>query len=74
MSGFARRRVRRWVKIGDPQAIPHLIQALQDEDYEVREAACEALGRIGDPQAIPPSSKPCRMRMSGFAMRRVGVG
>jgi HEAT repeat protein len=37
-------------------AVPHLIQAVQNEDYEVqvRRAACEALGRIGDPQAIPP--------------------
>jgi|GEM_PF-1256220 len=34
-------------------AVPHLIQALQDVDYEVRGAACRALGEIGDPQAIP---------------------
>jgi HEAT repeat protein len=40
--------------IGDPQAIPPLAQALQDEAWEVRKAACEALGAIGDPQAIPP--------------------
>jgi HEAT repeat protein len=40
--------------IGDPQAIPHLAQALQDEAWEVCKAACEALGAIGDPQAIPP--------------------
>jgi HEAT repeat protein len=45
--------------IGDPQAIPPLIQALQNEDYEdyevqvrVREAACEALVKIGAP-AVP---------------------
>jgi HEAT repeat protein len=33
-------------------AIPRLIQALQDEEWRVREAACKALGEIGDPQAI----------------------
>jgi HEAT repeat protein len=33
-------------EIGDPQAIPHLIQALRDEDGAVRKAACEALWRI----------------------------
>jgi HEAT repeat protein len=27
-------------EIGDPQAIPHLIQALQDENEWVRKAAC----------------------------------
>jgi HEAT repeat protein len=51
---FARRRVEALGKIGDPQAIPPLLQALQDEAWEVREAACEALGAIGNPQAIPP--------------------
>jgi HEAT repeat protein len=40
-------------QIGDRQAIPALIQALQDEDRDVRQAAAEALGQIGDPQAIP---------------------
>jgi HEAT repeat protein len=40
-------------EIGDPQAIPHLIQALQDVNSYVRWAACGALGEIGDPQAIP---------------------
>jgi HEAT repeat protein len=40
-------------EIGDPQAIPHLIQALRDDYSDVRSAACWALGRIGDPQAIP---------------------
>ena len=40
-------------QIGDPQAVPLLIQALGDSDWLVRNAAAEALGRIGDPQAIP---------------------
>ena len=35
-------------------AVPHLAQALQDEDWRVRCAACWALGEIGDAQAIPP--------------------
>jgi HEAT repeat protein len=35
------------------QVVPLLVQALQDEAWEVRKAACEALGEIGDPQAIP---------------------
>jgi HEAT repeat protein len=34
--------------------VPLLVQALQDEAWEVRKAACWALGKIGDPQAIPP--------------------
>jgi hypothetical protein len=33
--------------------VPLLVQALQDEAWWVRKAACEALGKIGDPQAIP---------------------
>jgi HEAT repeat protein len=40
------------VKIGTP-AVPALIQALGDSDWDVRRAAAEALGAIGDPQAIP---------------------
>jgi len=39
--------------IGDARAIPHLAQALQDEDSEVRHAACVVLGKIGNLQAIP---------------------
>jgi hypothetical protein len=40
-------------QIGDPQATPALIQALQDEEWWVRRAAARALGQIGDPQATP---------------------
>jgi HEAT repeat protein len=32
---------------------PHLRQALKDDEWGVRRAAAEALGKIGDPQAIP---------------------
>ncbi len=35
------------------RAVPHLLRALGDEDWRVREAAAEALGKIGDPQAVP---------------------
>jgi hypothetical protein len=40
-------------RIGDPQAVPALIQALGDSDSDVRRAAAEALGKLGDPQAVP---------------------
>jgi HEAT repeat protein len=40
-------------KIGDPQALPALLEALKDENGYVRRAAAEALGEIGDPQAVP---------------------
>jgi len=40
-------------KIGDPAAVPELIQCLEDADWSVRSAACTALGQIGDPAAVP---------------------
>jgi HEAT repeat protein len=40
------------VGLGAP-AVPALIQALGDSDWDVRRAAAEALGKLGDPQAIP---------------------
>jgi HEAT repeat protein len=40
-------------KIGDPQAVPALMEALKDRDEDVRKAVAEALGEIGDPQAVP---------------------
>jgi len=40
--------------IGDQRAVDPLIQALQDEDSYIREAAAEALGDIGDTRAIDP--------------------
>ncbi len=39
-------------KIGDPQALPALIEALKDKDSGVREVAAGALREIG-PQALP---------------------
>jgi len=40
-------------KIGNPQAVPALLQALKDKEWRVRWAAAEALESIGDPQAVP---------------------
>jgi len=40
--------------LGDTQAIPALIERLQDEDIDVSIDAADALGRIGDSSAIPP--------------------
>jgi len=37
----------------EKQAIPSLIQCLQDEDIDVSMEAAEALGRIGDAEAVP---------------------
>lgn len=40
-------------RLGDPRAVPALINTLRaDEDDDVREAAAQALGLIGDPQAV----------------------
>jgi HEAT repeat protein len=50
---FAVRQREALGKLGDPQAVPALIQALGDSDSAVRAAAAEALGAIGDPQAVP---------------------
>lgn len=59
--------VEQLVKLGT-DAVPHLIQALQDRDEEVRKASVEALGNIQDPQAIsPPSSKPCKIATGASA-------
>jgi HEAT repeat protein len=41
------------VEIG-ASAVKPLIAALDDEDWKVRNAAAEALGRIGDPSAVTP--------------------
>ena len=39
--------------IGNPSAVPDLLNALNDEDWEVREAVAWALGKIGDKRALP---------------------
>ena len=40
--------------VGNSEATPHLIAALDDGAPEVRRAAVESLGQIGDPAAIAP--------------------
>jgi len=40
-------------EIGDPKALPALLQALDDEDPNVHIAAARAVGKIGDLNAIP---------------------
>ena len=41
-------------RIGDIRAVEPLIEALKDEDKEVRMEAADALGLIGDTRAIDP--------------------
>ena len=41
-------------RIGDGRAVDPLIEALQDDDSGVREAAATALAKIGDPKAVQP--------------------
>lgn len=40
-------------KIGDLQALPSLIKALEDKAHEVRLEAAKSLGLLGDESAIP---------------------
>lgn len=40
-------------EIGNPSAVPDLLNALNDEEWEVREAVAWALGKIGDKRALP---------------------
>jgi hypothetical protein len=51
-TALKRRLVEAFGAAGAP-AVPALIQALGDSDWDVRRAAAEALGDLGDPQAIP---------------------
>ncbi len=41
-------------KLGDLQAVPVLIEALDCSDFYVREAAAHSLEMLGDPRSIPP--------------------
>jgi len=40
--------------VPDPRAVPALIDALEDDDWWVRERAVDALGKAGDPAAVEP--------------------
>jgi HEAT repeat protein len=51
--GCAGRRREALGKIGDPQAVPALMEALKDRDERCAPGGGGALGKIGDPQAVP---------------------
>ncbi|HXF68946.1 MAG TPA: HEAT repeat domain-containing protein, partial [Thermoflexus sp.] len=53
-------------KIGNPQAILALQEALKDENREMRKAAAWALGGIGNPQAIPALLKALKDESGGM--------
>jgi len=44
-------------KIGSSKAVYPLITLLDDEDYNVRDAAAMAIGQIGDKEALPALKK-----------------
>ena len=50
-----------FVIIPDPNVIENLIDALNDQNRQVRISAAKALGRLGDPQAIPALEAACRL-------------
>jgi len=45
--------IRSLGRIGDPRAVEPLISALRDDDWAVRFAAAEALGKLGQPAMAP---------------------
>lgn len=67
-------------RIGDPGALPALIEALVDEDCGVRCCAAEALGRIGELRAVPAlvmawhARKVPERYLSYAALRKIGEG
>jgi len=52
-------------RLGDPRAVDPLIDALDDEDWRVRQKAAWALGYLGDPRAIIPLRRLYRMENEG---------
>ena len=58
------------VGLGAP-AVPALIQALGDSDWDVRRAAEGALGKLGDPQAVPALIQ--ALGDSGWEVRRAAA-
>jgi len=52
-NAVARNAARALGKLGDPEAIPELLAALEDEDDGLREAAARALGELGAEAAVP---------------------
>ncbi len=41
-------------KLGEPSAVPKLVEALDDENPNVRSRCCAALAQLDHPQAVPP--------------------
>ncbi|WP_225322852.1 HEAT repeat domain-containing protein [Synechococcus sp. RSCCF101] len=52
-NAVARNAARSLGKLRAAQAVPELLQVLEDPDYGLREAAARALGDIGDARALP---------------------
>ena len=59
-------------------AVPALLQALGDSDFDVRETVAEALWQMGDPQAVPAllqalgDSNPGVREMATYALGKIG--
>jgi HEAT repeat protein len=58
--------------VGDAQAVPALIAALNHSDQRVAHHAALALGEIGDPRAIPPLTDAVARSISG-AVEALGM-
>jgi len=56
-NAVARNAARALGKLGDPQAVPDLLSALEDDDDGLREAAARALGELRAVAAIPILSR-----------------
>jgi hypothetical protein len=82
-SGFylqRREAVGRLGALGDPKAVPHLLEALSDPEPYVRREAATALGRLHDPRAIPrlgalatDSEDECLRRSAVEALGEIGA-
>ncbi len=62
--------------IGDPRAVPELVQRLDQGDDRVRLAAVEALGLLGDERAVEPLSRylgRADRLLSGTVIRALGA-
>jgi len=63
-NAVARNAARALGKLGQAEAVPALLEALEDDDDGLREAAARALGDLGATSAIAPL---CRRLASGLA-------
>ena len=58
-------------KIGDPQAIPTLVDALEDPEAGIRWRAAMALARIGDPSVIPAIEEALAQEKDTFVIEQM---